>query len=533
MPPVLSRNPAARPAAARDHGGGPTQRPGPRTAHATRTETRRTVGVGRADRADAARLHRDHLVQALKTGLPLAAVDAVAVLLAIGFAALGVRLVFPEHGFESFSRQVLAISGVIPLVFYASKLHPGGGLNPVFEFRQLVCGVTLGFALVAMANTTLGRLADFELFFLGVAWLLAAAFVPVARLTARGSLARRDWWGQRVLIVGAGVEGATAVENLLANPTLGLRPVGVIRESHNDDVADGDPVGGHGGSVGCLGGTEGLRGFALGARAPWAVVATDDRSDEHLTEVLEACSGIPNVVLLPRVGPLPTLWSGAREFYGGVGVVHRERLLEPVGRVIKRSMDLAIVGTLTVPALAAAAVIVSLIKWYSPGPAFFGHERIGRGGQRFKAWKFRSMVPDADRVLEETLAADPTLREEWEATQKLRDDPRVIPVVGRLLRKMSLDELPQLWNVVHGEMSLVGPRPIVSQEIARYGGIYPLYLKTVPGITGLWQISGRNLTTYEERVNLDAYYVRNWSPWLDLFILARTVKTVLLREGAF
>ena len=428
---------------------------------------------------------------------------------------------------------MLAVSAVIPLVFYVSQLHPGGGLNPVFEFRQLVCGVTLSFALVAMANLTLGFLMSCEAFFLTLAWAVAVVLVPVARSSARGWLCRRPWWGQRVLVVGAGVEGATAVENLLDNPTLGLRPVGVIREPHRDDVADGDPVGGRSGSVTCYGGPAVLRRTALDRRAPWAVVAPDDRGHDHLSEVLEACSGIPNVVLLPRVGPLPSLWSGAREFCGGVGVVHRERLLEPLGRVIKRACDLAVVVALAVPVVAVGAVIVSLIKFYSPGPAFFGHERIGRGGRRFKAWKFRSMVPDAARVLEETLAADPALREEWEATQKLRDDPRVVPVVGKLLRKMSLDELPQLWNVFVGEMSLVGPRPIVSDEIARYGGIYPLYLKTVPGITGLWQISGRNLTTYEERVSLDAYYVRNWSPWLDTYILARTVKTVLLREGAF
>ena len=143
------------------------------------------------------------------------------------------------------------------------------------------------------------------------------------------------------------------------------------------------------------------------------------------------------------------------------------------------------------------------------------------------------MVPNADQRLEQHLEKHPELREEWEKDHKLKNDPRVIPGVGQFLRKCSIDELPQLWNVLCGEMSLVGPRPIVTAEVEKYNDVFPLYLKVIPGITGLWQISGRNNTTYDRRIQLDAYYVRNWSPWLDLYILFRTVKTVLLREGAY
>jgi lipopolysaccharide/colanic/teichoic acid biosynthesis glycosyltransferase len=141
------------------------------------------------------------------------------------------------------------------------------------------------------------------------------------------------------------------------------------------------------------------------------------------------------------------------------------------------------------------------------------------------------MVTNADAVLKEHLSRDPELRKEWELTQKLVNDPRVLPV-GKLLRKTSLDELPQLWNVIRGEMSLVGPRPIVDAEVPRYGNIFAYYKMVRPGVTGMWQISGRSNTTYSERVRYDEYFVRNWSIWLDLYILFRTVKTVLLREGA-
>jgi lipopolysaccharide/colanic/teichoic acid biosynthesis glycosyltransferase len=141
------------------------------------------------------------------------------------------------------------------------------------------------------------------------------------------------------------------------------------------------------------------------------------------------------------------------------------------------------------------------------------------------------MVADADAVLKAHLTAHPELAAEWNLKHKLADDPR-ITAIGKLLRKTSLDELPQIWNVLVGEMSLVGPRPIVRAEMAKYAEALVLYLKVRPGITGLWQVSGRSNTTYEERVRFDEYYVRNWSVWLDIFVLGRTVKTVLKSEGA-
>jgi lipopolysaccharide/colanic/teichoic acid biosynthesis glycosyltransferase len=142
------------------------------------------------------------------------------------------------------------------------------------------------------------------------------------------------------------------------------------------------------------------------------------------------------------------------------------------------------------------------------------------------------MVSDADALLADRLAANPALRMEWECDQKLRIDPRVTPV-GSVLRKFSLDELPQLWNVIRFEMSIVGPRPICSAEVSKYAEYFADYSRVLPGITGLWQVSGRNKTTYQERVQLDTYYVNNWSPWLDLYIIARTFGAVLSARGAY
>jgi Undecaprenyl-phosphate galactose phosphotransferase WbaP len=181
------------------------------------------------------------------------------------------------------------------------------------------------------------------------------------------------------------------------------------------------------------------------------------------------------------------------------------------------------------PILAAIAIAVKL---ESSGPAVFGHLRIGQNGRMFRAWKFRTMVANGEEVLKQYLESNPEAQAEWNRDHKLRNDPRITRV-GRLLRKTSLDELPQLWNVLANEMSLVGPRPIVEAEIPKYGNSYTLYTRVKGGVTGLWQVSGRNDVSYEERVKLDSFYVRNWSVWLDLCILYRTIGTVLFRSGAY
>jgi Undecaprenyl-phosphate galactose phosphotransferase WbaP len=197
--------------------------------------------------------------------------------------------------------------------------------------------------------------------------------------------------------------------------------------------------------------------------------------------------------------------------------------------------DLVIVllgGIVCFPLIACIAV---LIKLSSPGPAFYWQERVGYKGQTFFVLKFRTMIQNAEKVLDSYFEDHPELREEWERDSKLKNDPRITPI-GHWLRKTSLDELPQLWNVLTGEMSLVGPRPIMNSEHAKYAANrdgYFLYTKVLPGITGLWQISGRSDTTYAERMQLDSYYVRNWSPWVDLYILLKTFKVVVIQKGAY
>jgi undecaprenyl-phosphate galactose phosphotransferase len=170
--------------------------------------------------------------------------------------------------------------------------------------------------------------------------------------------------------------------------------------------------------------------------------------------------------------------------------------------------------------------------WCEGGPIIYRHRRVGRSGRAFECLKFRTMVPNADQVLRDVLARDATRRAEWARDRKLRNDPR-ITLVGGFLRRTSLDELPQLWNVLRGEMSLVGPRPVVSEELMRYGRKRRNYLAVLPGLTGLWQVTGRNDTSYRRRVAIDTYYVRNRSLVLDVYILLKTTIVVLRRSGAY
>lgn len=203
----------------------------------------------------------------------------------------------------------------------------------------------------------------------------------------------------------------------------------------------------------------------------------------------------------------------------------------PKGGVSKRTFDVIVASAMLFFALPAIFFIAVIMYSTDRGPILFGHERIGHNGKRFRCLKFRSMVTDSQQALARHLEMFPQARAEWEATQKLRDDPRITPI-GRFLRVTSLDELPQLLNVIRGDMSLVGPRPIVQDEVARYAAEIEAYAATRPGITGLWQVSGRSDVDYDQRVRLDSQYVRDWTFAGDLLILVKTVKVVVLRTGS-
>lgn len=256
-------------------------------------------------------------------------------------------------------------------------------------------------------------------------------------------------------------------------------------------------------------------------------VAREIRLIEKLTRNLR------NVYVVPALRGLPLYGMEMNHFFRHEVILLRVRnnLARVPARVVKRGFDILVSSLMLLVLAPVFAVFVWLIR-RDGGPAFFAHTRIGRGGRPFPCLKFRTMVPDADRVLEELLAVNEEARREWRTTFKLKKDPRVTRI-GHFLRRTSLDELPQLWNVLKGEMSLVGPRPIVNAEIEKYEEDFFFYKIARPGLTGLWQVSGRSDVDYPSRVALDVWYVKNWSLWYDVAILFKTVRVVLQRSGAY
>lgn len=240
---------------------------------------------------------------------------------------------------------------------------------------------------------------------------------------------------------------------------------------------------------------------------------------------------VPFTLALPP-GTIPAFVSESTSILGHDATLlsFNDPLSQPFGRIAKAAMDVVGAAVLLI-VLSPVFLLLMLLCRLDGGPALFAHQRVGAGGRAFRCLKFRTMVVHADQVLAEALAADMALAEEWRATRKLTNDPRVTRI-GRFLRNTSLDELPQLINVLRLEMSLVGPRPIVESEVALYGNSIAQYYATRPGLTGLWQVSGRSNTSYAKRVQLDVWYVNNWTVWHDFAVLLKTIPTVIRRHGA-
>ncbi|KAA1259032.1 UDP-glucose:undecaprenyl-phosphate glucose-1-phosphate transferase [Rubripirellula obstinata] len=410
------------------------------------------------------------------------------------------------------------------------KLFPATAMSPVLELRQLVYSCLMAVGLVLLLNQLFAVLSPAEIV-IGLTGGISSAFMlPLTRVLSRHFLSACDWWGERAVILGAGAQGRAIFTFYDRAPQRGLRPVGLV-SLQGQGSAELKPS--QFSDFPYLGSADRLSLLTRMYRIRWGIVAPDSNGAMSMNQIMKFGTELKHLLVLPSKYLVPSLWSSSRECAGVLGVHVSDQLRRPLARAMKRAIDIVSATTALVLLAPVIGITILLIKLRSPGPAFFGHERIGRDGKTFKAWKLRTMVPNASEVLEEHLENDPEMRMEWMEDQKLKNDPRIIPGIGTFLRSTSLDELPQLFNVFLGEMSMVGPRPIVTSEIERYGDMYSMYLRVVPGITGLWQVSGRNNTSYAARVRLDSYYVCNWSVWLDAYICVRTIRTMLLREGAY
>jgi len=446
---------------------------------------------------------------------------AIVAAVAVGF---GLLAAMSEAAGGAIGARVLVLLGVCQLLaLNRLGLHRGWGEVSVISLARTV-SVGLGASfLLAATLLILSHPSQLAISVL-IAGACSATFIPVARSLLHYLVSRSDWWGRRVFIVGSDRKAADLFAKLLRQPQRGLRPVGFVDDLETLDASLEPDL--------YLGPPEALRELAVGYGVTAAVVAKSDADFRTQQLFCREELGIRDWIMMSSLDGYPTLWGEAIEVGGAPALWARNRLLSPGSRALKRLADITITLSSAFLAMPLIVAIVALVKISSPGPILYGQERIGRHGRRFTAWKFRTMVVNAAEVLEKYLESDPLLRAEWEASHKLKDDPR-ITWIGKFLRKTSLDELPQLWNVLRGEMSLVGPRPIVEAEIDKYDDDYEYYVDVLPGITGLWQVSGRNNTTYPERVAFDGYYVKNWSLWLDLYILISTIRVILFREGAY
>jgi Undecaprenyl-phosphate galactose phosphotransferase WbaP len=453
----------------------------------------------------------------------LAATDAAALLLSAALAYLLWALPMREQA-PGLYLQLSPLVFLFVAGFSQAGLYPGFGLGPVETLRRLSYVTAFGFLVLAAFSFALKLPALYSRVTFSLAFALSLVMVPICRVLMLQAARRWPWWREPVVVVGTGPRASRAIRSIQQADDLGYRAMGVLatgREPHDAEIE----------GVRVLGGLEQAPILAeRGIRV--ALLETDHVQDRAVVDRLQR--HFHHVVLLREYEDLPVEGLQVRNLGTVVGIEYTNNLLLHGNRVVKRTLDLAVAGAallLVTPFIFLAALAVRLIDG---GPAFFFQDRVGLDGRRVDVPKIRTMRLDAERRLQEYLAANPALEAEWHERYKLRSDPRLIPIVGRLFRRFSVDELPQLWAVMVGDMSLVGPRPFPDYHIERFSPEFrELRQRVRPGITGLWQIMIRSEGGIDEQRAYDSYYIRNWSVWLDLYILSRTIAAVVSGRGAY
>ncbi len=457
-------------------------------------------------------------------------VDAVSLLLAAWLAVLIRSLFSPRLTDPSQYYALIPYLLIFLLANLLARLYPGNGISPDEELRATTYAISGVMILLAVFLFLTQRGLQFSRFVFLTFWLLGVMLVPLLRALAKKLGHHIGLWGEPIAIIGFGEKGSKTYHYLRDNHLFGLSPLLVVNGpeagslqvpgEEGISVIDADLF---------AGSRELLR--ALGIRM--AILVPDETTDDLNTLLVDEQSfGLKRLLLISKLNWLGGPAVTAHNVDGLLGLEVESNLLKPLQRGVKRAIDLILGVFGFVLALPLFAVIALLIKLDSPGPVLYRHERIGRGGKAMRIWKFRTMVRDAEALLDDLVSRDADLRAEWESNHKLKQDPRVTRI-GRFLRRSSVDELPQIINILKGEMSFVGPRPIVRDEVKFYAGGFELYKKVRPGLSGLWQVSGRSDTSYAYRVSLDEYYIRHWTIWLDLYILIKTAWVVISSSSAY
>ena len=357
-------------------------------------------------------------------------------------------------------------------------------------------------------------------------WVLAVAMVVWGRVITRWVLRQMGLWIRPTIIIGHGENATEAAIALQSEPRMGFQVAGYV------DVEAATPTLQLNGRT-----LQSLKQLEVLADQPgiqWVIALEHSQAEqrEHWLRTLTQW-GATDISVIPAMRGVPLYGTDMSHFFSHEVALLRVRnnLRRWPARLTKRLFD-TLVAALLLVLLSPLMLLIALRLKLEGGSVLFAHQRIGKNGRKFDCYKFRSMVPNAEQQLQSLLQHNAQLKAQWDKEHKLKDDPR-ISRMGAFLRRTSLDELPQLFNVLKSEMSLVGPRPIVEDELQKYGLEKSYYLMVRPGMTGLWQVSGRNDVDYETRVYLDAWYVKNWSLWYDLAILFKTIKVVFGRNGAY
>lgn len=471
-----------------------------------------------------------HTNKAVERGLLIAS-DLLALILTVVVA----YTLLPSSGLHRAAADQTAIAAIALISGGLITFWNQGHYNKRKPYAREVREVLHACAGLFLAHVALAFFSGWDIprMSLLLQWLLTPVALLAMRAALKFSMLQKDSWSRPMVIVGTGDNARETARVFEAERLMGYHLIAFLDLPGSPAPAT-QYLDRRGRSVPCLhlGPQIDITLKQLGS--PHVVLALDQGGMESSQFLIQQLSrNCADLQIVPSLRGLPLQGMSINHFFAHDVMVlgMRNNLAQTGSQLLKRAFDVvcsAILLALTAPLFLWVAVQVRA----SGGAVFFGHQRIGQNGVPFPCYKFRTMAPNADVLLRELLANDPKAREEWDRDFKLKNDPRITRI-GGFLRKTSLDELPQLWNVLKGQMSLVGPRPVVHDELERYGNQVNYYLEARPGITGLWQTSGRNDVSYETRVYLDAWYVKNWSLFTDIVILFRTVKVLLVKDGAY
>lgn len=438
------------------------------------------------------------LLMVLTDGLLLQGIIALATFLRLLFAPW-LPIDLNAQIYEGVHLAVL----VLPFLYLAGGLSPGYGRSAVDRLRVKVT-LTAAFFAVMLLFDYIAQGGQWSRGIMLIAATVAIVTMPLGDALFRYVLIRRGLWGMPAVVLGSADQRKRLIAVLQSHPELGWIP------AMEGEAPPAVPPTAPGINL-VLVATDGLGGLSFADRLPFR-----------------------RVVLTSGLTEMQSQWVAARDLGGQLGLEMRRNLLLPWNRAIKRLMDLMLGILLLPPAALICLPFVLAVQVMSPGAVFYRQPRRGLNNRLIPVLKLRSMYPDAEQRLQALLASSETARAEWESSMKLRQDPRLIPIVASVMRRLSIDELPQLLNVVRGEMSIVGPRPLPDYHLSSLSAMAcDIRAKVLPGVTGLWQVSGRSSLPLEEMERLDSYYVRNWSIWLDIYILARTAIEVVRGRGAW